>query len=220
MLPRTSRLRMLWTKSAPCMQTVTKFKPLGQTKIACTCLLSSNLILNKTTLSFSQHLAGLLKRTVTQNVLSVRSSSSCNVFFPIQVYVTLCGLKLYGMHAIYKNISSSTGSIPPWELIKGEKPDATHLRIWGCKSWKLIPYEKRLKSTDTYKSEQVRYVGIAWPNPEAHKVLTSQRKNDVKRPLEIDETASPACDARADFSPFLQPDVIILQQSQVCYTCF
>jgi hypothetical protein len=119
-------------------------------------------------------------------------------------------------HACYlQNISSSTGSITPWELIKGEKPDASHLRIWGCKSWKLIPPERRLKSRDTRRSEQVRYVGIAWPNPKAHRVLTSRGKIDTTRHLEFDESAPPACDARADFSPFLQPDVTIQQQLQV-----
>jgi hypothetical protein len=103
-------------------------------------------------------------------------------------------------HTCYvQSISSSTGSITPWELIKGEKPDASDLRIWGCKSWKLMPHEMRLKSRDTRKSEQVRYVGMTWPNPRAHRALTSRGKVDVTRHLEFDETAPRACDATADF---------------------
>jgi hypothetical protein len=78
-------------------------------------------------------------------------------------------------HACYlQNITSSTGSTTPWELIKHETPDAFALRIWGCKAWKLIPTANRSKSSDTRCSEQVRYLGIAWPNPKAFRVLTSR----------------------------------------------
>jgi hypothetical protein len=58
------------------------------------------------------------------------------------------------LHAAYlQNISSASCETTPWELIKGQKPDASILRIWGCKAWKLIPPEKRNKSSDTRKSE-------------------------------------------------------------------
>jgi hypothetical protein len=78
-------------------------------------------------------------------------------------------------HACYlQNITSSNGATTPWELLKGEKPDAAAIRIWGCVAWKLIPADKRKKSADTRKSEKVRYVGIAWPNPQAHRVLTQR----------------------------------------------
>ena len=78
-------------------------------------------------------------------------------------------------HATYiHNISSSTGSVTPWETIHGTKPDASVLRLWGCKAWKLIPPEKRSKSFDIRKSEQVRFVGFAWPNAKAYRVLNSK----------------------------------------------
>jgi hypothetical protein len=61
-------------------------------------------------------------------------------------------------HACYlHNITSSTGSITPWELLKGVKPDASTLRVWGCKAWKLVPHEKRARSKSSVRSEQVRY---------------------------------------------------------------
>lgn len=45
-------------------------------------------------------------------------------------------------HATYlKNISSSTGSLSPWELLKGKKPDISNLRIWGCDAWIRVPSE-------------------------------------------------------------------------------
>jgi hypothetical protein len=33
----------------------------------------------------------------------------------------------------------------PWELWRGEKPRARHLRVFGCPAWVLIPKEKRTK---------------------------------------------------------------------------
>jgi hypothetical protein len=106
-------------------------------------------------------------------------------------------------HAAYlHNISSSTGATTPWQRITGTKPDASSLRIWGCKAWKLIPADRRSKSADTRKSEQVRFVGIAWPNQKAYRVLTSKGHIDTTRHLAFDESAPPACNTRADFSPF------------------
>lgn len=107
-------------------------------------------------------------------------------------------------HACYlQNISSSTGGVTPWEVIKGDKPDASLLRIWGCRSWQLIPNAKRYKSFDTRKSEQVRFVGIAWPNPRAYRVLTQRGRIEQTRHLKFDESPPPACDSRADFSSLL-----------------
>jgi hypothetical protein len=38
------------------------------------------------------------------------------------------------LHACYLlNTSSSTGGKSPWEQLKGKKPDASVLRVWGCK---------------------------------------------------------------------------------------
>jgi GAG-pre-integrase domain len=111
-------------------------------------------------------------------------------------------------HACYlQNISSSTGSTTPWELIKGVKPDASTLRIWGCTAWKLIPREKRSKSSDTRKSEKVRYLGVAWPNFKASRVLTGRGVVEQTRHLAFDESSPPACDSRTDFSSFLNDDV-------------
>ena len=108
-------------------------------------------------------------------------------------------------HACYiSNITSSTGSTTPWELIKAEKPDASNLRIWGCKAWKLIPPAIRQRNRLARKSDEVRYLGIAWPNPKAFRVLTSTGKVELSRHVEFDESAPPACAARADFSPFME----------------
>jgi hypothetical protein len=113
-------------------------------------------------------------------------------------------------HACYlQNITPSTGATTPWELLKGEKPDATALRIWGCVAWKLIPADTRRKSADTRKSEKVRYVGIAWPNPKAHRVLSQRGIIYTTRHLALDESARPACDSRADFTPILELEVSV-----------
>jgi transposase InsO family protein len=117
-------------------------------------------------------------------------------------------------HAAYlQNISSSTGSTTPWELIKGDKPDAGQLRVWGCKAWKVIPADQRQKSFDTRKSEQVRFVGIAWPNVKAYRVLTARGRIETSRHVVFDESAPPACDTRADFSSHIQTEVSVPQSS-------
>jgi hypothetical protein len=111
-------------------------------------------------------------------------------------------------HACYlSSITSSTGSITPWELLKHSKPDASTLRIWGCKAWKLIPPEKRSRNQLPVRSEEVRFLGIAWPNPKAFRVLTSKGKVDVSRHVEFDESAPPACESRADFSLFMETEI-------------
>jgi hypothetical protein len=113
-------------------------------------------------------------------------------------------------HAAYlHNISSSTGATTPWQRITGTKPDASSLRIWGCKAWKLIPADKRSKSADTRKSEQVRFVGIAWPNQKAYRVLTSKGHIETTRQLAFDESAPPACNTRADFTPFEDIEITV-----------
>ena len=112
------------------------------------------------------------------------------------------------LHAIYlHNISDSTGGVTPWEKIKGDKPDAAVLRIWGCKAWKLIPAEKRNKSADTRKSEQVRFLGFDWPIRKAYRVLTSRGTVETTRHLAFDESAPSACEKRADFSPFIETTI-------------
>jgi hypothetical protein len=113
-------------------------------------------------------------------------------------------------HACYlQTITSSTGATTPWELLKGEKPDTAALRIWGCVARKLIPADKRKISADTRKIEKVRYVGIAWPNPKVHRVLTQRGVIEVSRHLAFDESAPSACDSRADFTPFLEREVSV-----------
>jgi transposase InsO family protein len=111
-------------------------------------------------------------------------------------------------HACYlSNITSSSGSTTPWELLKHTKPDAASLRIWGCKAWKLIPREQRRRNSLLVRSEEVRFLGIAWPNPKAFRVLSSKGKIDVSRHVEFDESELPACERRADFSPFMETEI-------------
>jgi transposase InsO family protein len=104
------------------------------------------------------------------------------------------------------NISSSTVAVTPWERIKGSKPDAAHLRIWGCKCWVLIPDKKRSSTSPTRyrRSQQCKYLGIAWPNPKAYKLLQSNGKLTQSRHVEFDESAPPFCDSRVDFDRFMQ----------------
>jgi hypothetical protein len=92
-----------------------------------------------------------------------------------------------------------------------EKPDASMLRIWGCKAWKLIPRDLRTKTYNPRKSEEVRFVGFDWPSRKAYRVLTRRVAIDTARHLAFDETAPPACDSRADFAPHLQTEIYLPQ---------
>jgi hypothetical protein len=60
----------------------------------------------------------------------------------------------------------------------------------------------------------VRFVGFAWPNPKAYRVLTAKGTIDVSRPLAFDESAPPACDRSSGFSPHIETEVPAPQQLQ------
>jgi hypothetical protein len=86
---------------------------------------------------------------------------------------------------------------------------------WGCKAWKLIPPEKRSRNQLLVRSEEVRFLGITWPNPKALRVLTSKGKVDVSRHVEFEESAPPACESRADFSPFMETEIATVPEPVV-----
>jgi hypothetical protein len=107
------------------------------------------------------------------------------------------------LHAAYpENTSSSTGGKSPWEKLTGHKPDASILRVWGCKAWVLIPPEKRLKASasQSRKSVECRFMGFDYPNMKAHVLLQQNGRFTTSRHVLFDESAPPAADVRADFS--------------------
>jgi hypothetical protein len=52
-------------------------------------------------------------------------------------------------------------------------------------------------------------MGFDWPNSKAYRVLTARGVIEISRHVAFDESAPPACDSRADFSPFLQTEVSV-----------
>jgi transposase InsO family protein len=86
------------------------------------------------------------------------------------------------VHAAHlRNVTCSTGGPTPWELMKGEKPDVSTIKIFGSPCMVRVPDQKRHKLQP--KSEPGRILGFDLPNLKAYKVLTSSgevvRSRDV-----------------------------------------
>jgi hypothetical protein len=100
-------------------------------------------------------------------------------------------------------------------MLKHIKPDAASLRIWGCKAWKLIPPARRSHTYLPILSEELRFLGLAWPDPKAYRVLTSKGNVETSRHVQFDESAPPVCYSRADFSPFMVTEIARIPPSAV-----
>jgi hypothetical protein len=126
--------------------------------------------------------------------------------FSIVLFLTHFGQKLFGMLAI-STISLIPLVIPHLGNASECKPDASSLKIWGCKAWIMIPHQKRSSTSTTRyrRSQQGLYMGIAWPNPKAIKILLPNGSIQQSRHVDFDELAPPVCNSRADFSPFNKP---------------
>lgn len=117
-------------------------------------------------------------------------------------------------HAAYLlNITNSTGGKTPWEQIKGDKPDASHLHIWGCKCWAFVPKEKR--AVRTKKSEECRFLGIAWPNIKSYKLLTATGVIKLSRHVQFDESARPFCELTHSFHDHMEEIEPVLEAAVV-----
>ena len=75
----------------------------------------------------------------------------------------------------------------PWELWRGEKPRARHLRVFGCPAWVLIPKEKRTKLLK--KAWQGLFVGYKEETDRIYLVwnLADKKVHEV-RFVEFDES--------------------------------
>lgn len=106
-------------------------------------------------------------------------------------------------HAVHLlNLSNSQGRTTPWERIKGEKPDASTLRIWGCKCWVVVPKTKRKQRTE--RSEECRYMGVAWPNSKSFKLMRANGTVHISRHVLFDESAPPACAKKHVFDEHME----------------
>ena len=111
-----------------------------------------------------------------------------------------CGLpkKWWGealAHACHlRNVTDSTGGPTPWELVKGELPDLTSLRVFGAPCMVKIPDEKRHKLE--FKTEPGRLLGFDLPNTKAYKVLTSSGTVTQSRDVTVNEDFESKADKR------------------------
>lgn len=103
------------------------------------------------------------------------------------------------IHAAYiSNITSSDGSLTPWEKLKGEKPDVSNLHIWGCTAWVHVPKALRIKGELPPRARAGKFLGFAHPNMKAYKVLLPNGKIIVSRDVLFDESAPPASNVTRD----------------------
>ena len=58
---------------------------------------------------------------------------------------------------------TSKGYISPVEFFTGNAPNASKLKIWGCKAWAIVPKEQRRKEWKE-KGNPGNYMGVSeWP---------------------------------------------------------
>ena len=88
-----------------------------------------------------------------------------------------------------RNYSPVTGADKtPHELLFGTKPDVSHLRVWGCRAYPLIPSIKRRKLDDT--SEMGVFMGME-ANSKAYRVLLSNGSLRICREVKFREMVFP-----------------------------
>lgn len=75
---------------------------------------------------------------------------------PLFLWVEACNTTVYLQN---KSPHKSLGNLTPEEAFSGEKPQLTHLRIFGCVTYSQVPKEKRTKLDPT--AEKGIFVGYS-----------------------------------------------------------
>jgi transposase InsO family protein len=75
------------------------------------------------------------------------------------------------VHAAFlRNVTSRTGGMTPWELMRGVEPDVGTVKVFGAPCMVKVPDQKRHKLN--LKAEPGRLLGFDQPNLKAYRVLT------------------------------------------------
>lgn len=92
----------------------------------------------------------------------------------------------YAVHILNRSLSAALGDVTPEEKWSNRKPSIEHIRIFGCVSFALVPYEKRIKLDE--KSTRCVQFGVSKEskaymlyNPETKKRLSSAETSDSMR---------------------------------------
>lgn len=72
---------------------------------------------------------------------------------------------------------TSKGYISPTEFLTGETPDVRDLKIWGCKSWAIIPKEQRRKEWKD-KAKPGYYMGVS-SQPIGHRIYVPDLDEEI-----------------------------------------
>jgi transposase InsO family protein len=92
------------------------------------------------------------------------------------------------------NVTSSTGGRTPWELLKGQEPDISTLRVFGAPCMVKVPDQRRHKLQ--FKTEPGRLLGFDLPNTKSYRVVLSSGKITRSRDIVPDETFQSQADQR------------------------
>jgi hypothetical protein len=98
-------------------------------------------------------------------------------------------------HATHlQNVTNSTGTQTPWELIKCQQPDLTTFRIFGAPCMVKVHDQKRHKLE--FKAQPGRIRGFDLPNTNAYRVLIEVGKIFQSRDVTVDENFESKVDRR------------------------
>ena len=94
------------------------------------------------------------------------------------------------MTAVYlqNRLPTKATNKTPFELWHGEKPEMSHIRIFGCKAFAYIPKEKRSKFDD--RAVEAVLVGYSERSKGYRLLLTSTNKIIISRSVTFDESQS------------------------------
>ncbi|CAB0002804.1 unnamed protein product, partial [Nesidiocoris tenuis] len=90
------------------------------------------------------------QRTLVEKARSMLADAKLGKEFWAEAIVTACYL-------INRSPSRALGERTPYEVWHGEKPDLSHLRVFGCSAWAHIPKQRRKKLDP--KSERLIFIG-------------------------------------------------------------
>jgi hypothetical protein len=80
----------------------------------------------------------------------------------------------------------------PFEILKGEKPDVSHLKVFGCQAFVYVPPEKRINSLSS-RSKMMIYIGFKAGTKAYRFMDPDTNRIEIQTTAVFDEKKFPKC---------------------------
>lgn len=91
----------------------------------------------------------------------------------------------YAVHILNRSPSVALGDVTPKEKWSNHKPSVEHIRVFGCVSYALVPYEKRIKLDE--KGVKCVMLGVSKESKAYRLFNTEAKKIVISRDVRFDE---------------------------------